>query len=147
MLADRTPTPLELRAEAAQRTLDRFKDQPFEWGKFDCVRLTAYHLRQMGYRPKLPPTGYRSARSAKTALAKAGFASLTEAMDRMGFERVAPAATLVGDVIEWPSEHPDLGALAVQLGNGRSIAFHQDAPGATIIQVHEWRAAWRVNPK
>ena len=146
-LADRIPHPLEKRRDAAQATLDRFKGQPFQWGKFDCARLTAFHLRQMGYRPKMPAAGYRTALSAKRAITKAGFVDLIAAMDAMGFPRIAPAATLVGDVIAWPSEHPEIGALGVQLGNGRTVAYHPHAPGAEVMEVKEWVAAWRVDPK
>lgn len=146
-LADRVPSPLERRVAAAQATLDRFKDHPFAWGKFDCVRLASYHLRQMGYRPKVPPTGYKSLRSAKAALVKAGFDTLAQALDAMGLERIAPAASLVGDIVQWPSENDLIGALGVQLGNGRTVAYHPAAPGAVALQLEQWVAAWRVHPK
>ena len=41
------------RRDAAQATLDRFRDRPLRFGAQDCVRLVAFHLRQLGHRPAL----------------------------------------------------------------------------------------------
>ena len=132
------------RVAAAQKTLDAFRRRKFRWGRSDCVRMAAFHLRQLGHRVKLPPSGsYNGLRAGKAALEAAGYASLREAMDGLGFERIASAAALVGDVIEVESEN-ELGALNVVLSNGRSVGYHPDAEGAAVLQVHEPLAAWRV---
>ncbi|RSU58927.1 hypothetical protein BRX36_19880 [Sphingomonas sp. S-NIH.Pt1_0416] len=139
--------PLVRRADAAQATLDRFKDKPFQWGTRDCARMVAAHLRSLGYKVKLPPSGsYRSIRSATKALTAAGFDTVGAALDAMGLERIAPVATIVGDIIEWPSEN-NLAALGVVMGNGRMLAYHPDAAGAVIVQPVEFVAAWRVEPR
>ncbi len=59
------------------------------------------------------------------------------------FERVPPAAAWTGDVIAMPGlEGP--GALAVALGGGRVLGYHEDAVGAAVLQPSEYVAAWRV---
>jgi hypothetical protein len=144
MLADPPPHPMVNRVAAAQATLDRYKDIPFEWGRFDCARMVAHLLRQAGYRPNLSAGGaYRSLFGAKKALKKAGFDTLAEALDSLGLERISPAACVAGDIIQWPSEN-ELAALGVALGNGRMIAYHPDASGAVVLQPVEFVAAWRV---
>ena len=135
------------RAKAAQATLDKFKDRPFAWGVRDCARLVAFHLRLCGYQVKLPPSGsYRTLLGARKALAKAGYGSIPEALDAFELDRITPAGAVAGDIIQWPSEN-DLAALGVALGNGRIVAYHPDAIGATILQPIETIAAWRVHPK
>ena len=139
-------TPIQRKAEAAQATAVRFKDVPLRLGRNDCARMAAYHLRRLGHQVRLPHSGaYASARSGKKALAALGFDTLAEALDSFGFERIAPAATMAGDIVELPSEGP-LGAVTIALGNGRVIGWHQDASGAAVLQPIEWKAAWRVQP-
>jgi hypothetical protein len=87
--------------------------------------------------------GRPCALGAKKALKRLGYDTLAEAMDGNGFERIPPAAAVVGDVIEMPGlEGP--GALAVALGNGRAVAYHEDAIGAVVVQPSQMLAAWRV---
>lgn len=137
-------TELERRVAIAQATLDAVKDKPFRLGRNDCARMTAAHLRQMGYQVKLPASGsYASLRGAVKALAERGYASLVEALDDMTFERVAPAAALPGDIVALPAASP-IGCLAVVLSNGRACGFFEDAVGAVVIQPVEYEAAWRV---
>jgi len=132
------------RVAAAQATLDRFKDQPHRFGKCDCIRLTAFHLRKLGYKPPLSKGGsYASYRGAKAALKRAGYASVAEAVDALGLERIPPAAAMVGDILQLPAVD-ELGALTVALGNGRVLGFHEDAIGAVVLQPLEFVAAWRV---
>ena len=133
------------RQQAAQATVDRFLDQPYELGKNDCVRLAAFALRKMGRRPQLGRAGsYSSTTGAVRALRRAGFATLAEAMDALGLDRIAPAAALPCDILLVPAEGPFDGALHVAVGNGRTISYHQDAIGATILQPIQYLAAWRA---
>jgi hypothetical protein len=142
----RRPNSFVRRTAAAQATLDRFKDKPFKWGTRDCGRLVAFHLRQLGYKVKLPPSGsYGTLLGAKKTLKALGFASVPAALDSYGLERIAPAETVVGDIIQWPSEN-ELAALAVVMGNGRVIAYHPHAEGAAVMELLEFVAAWRANP-
>ncbi|WP_374649110.1 hypothetical protein [Rhizorhabdus sp.] len=143
----RQPTPLEKRVVAAQLLLDEWRDRPFSWKKgVTCVRLTAAHLRRMGYVPPLAKAGrFASALGARRALERAGFASLSDALDSMGLERIAPASAIVGDIIELPGEAP-FNALTVAMGNGRVLGFHQDMEGAAVLQPSDYIGAWRVEP-
>ena len=137
------------RAAATQATRDEWWERRWRMGEADCVRMAASHLRRMGHAVKLPPQGsYRSVRSAAIKLKAQGFASLAEAMDGQGFERIPPAAALVGDVVEFPSEIAALGTLTIALGNGRVLGWHEDAPqGACVLQPLDQIAAWRIEPK
>ncbi|WP_347270983.1 DUF6950 family protein [Rhizorhabdus histidinilytica] len=130
---------------AAQATLDQFRGKAFQFGRRDCVRMAASHLRRLGYKVKLPPTdSYRSARSALKALRARGFADLAAAVDAHGPRRIAPAAAIAGDLLLIPGEGPFGGALQIALGNGRTAGYHQDAKGVEVLQPVEFVAAWRV---
>lgn len=140
-------TEIERRATAAQATLDRFKGRPLRLGVNDCVRMAAFHLRKLGYAVKLPPSGsYRTVKSALRALEARGYPDLATALDDLGLERIAPASAMVGDILMMPAEHP-LGALAIALGNGRVVGYHEDAIGAAVLQPNQWVGAWRVAGK
>jgi hypothetical protein len=139
------------RVAAAQATLDKWQGVAFEWGRADCVRLAAAHLRNMGHKVSLSKGGaYGSVLSARRALKRAGFDSVADAVDGQGFARIPPASALVGDLLMLPgsddgdTEIEGMGALAVALGNGRVLMWHPDADGATVCQPVEYQAAWRV---
>ncbi|TCP30688.1 hypothetical protein [Sphingomonas sp. BK235] len=137
-------TELVRRVAAAQATLNGARDKPFRLGRNDCARMVAGHLRRMGHQVRLPTSGsYASLKGAVKALAARGYADLPAAMDGMGFERIAPAAALPGDVLALPAESP-IGCLAVVLNNGRACGFVEDAVGAAVIQPVEYVAAWRI---
>lgn len=136
--------PLVRRRDAAQATLDRFKDRPLKLGRDDCVRMIAFHLRKLGYSVKLPPSGaYGTIRGALKELKARGFDNLGAAIDALGLERIAPASAIVGDILMLPSAD-GLGALHIALGNGRTVAYHEDLIGAGVLQPLEFIAAWRV---
>jgi hypothetical protein len=135
------------RRDAAQATLDRFRDKPLRYSVDDCARMAAFHARKLGHQVKLPPSGsYRTAAGALKQMLRLGYADLEQAVDAHGFERIAPAAAAVGDLVMMPGD-AGLHSLAVCLGNGRTIGWHVDAPGATILQPIEFVAAWRVEPQ
>lgn len=134
---------MERRARAAQATLDKFKDKPFKFGKYDCGQMVRFHLRCIGRPVKSAKAGsYHSLLGAQRALKRLGYESLIDLMDAH-FPRIAPAAAVVGDVIAMPGlEGP--GALTVAVGNGRVLGYHEDAVGAVILQPSDYVAAWRV---
>ncbi|MDF1506493.1 hypothetical protein [Roseisolibacter sp. H3M3-2] len=134
------------RAEITQLTLDRFKERPFRFGAGDCVQMTAFHLRGMGHQVLLSKGGqYRTGLGAVRALRRAGFASLSEALDEMGLARIAPAAALTGDVLALPHEEGSpLEALTIALGNGRVLGWHAELAGAAVLQPVQFVTAWRV---
>lgn len=133
------------RQQAAQATVDRFKGAPWQLGKNDCVRVAAFVLRKMGHRPQLGKAGsYKTGAGALRALRRAGHASLADALDALGLERIPPAAALPADIVMIPGEAPLDGALTVAVGNGRVLGFHEDEGAATILQPTEYLAAWRA---
>lgn len=134
------------RVAAAQTTLAEFAGKPFQWGRSDCARLAAAHLRRMGYKVRLPAAGsYASARSASKALQDRGFASMADAIDAVGLTRIAPAEAVAGDIVMGASGDV-FGALGIKLSNGRLLGYHEHAVGAAVLQEVGLEIAWRVTP-
>ncbi|MEG3162289.1 hypothetical protein U1763_17440 [Sphingomonas sp. LB2R24] len=133
------------RQQAAQAAVDRFKGEPWELGKNDCVRMAAFVLRKMGHRPQLGKAGsYKTGAGSLLALKRAGYDTLAGALDGLGLERVAPAAARVADIVMIPGEGPLDGALTIAVGNGRVLGYHEDLVGADILQPVQFIAAWRL---
>ncbi|WP_271300632.1 DUF6950 family protein [Sphingomonas sp. CV7422] len=133
------------RQQAAQAAVDRFKGQPWQLGKNDCVRMAAFVLRKMGHRPQLGKAGsYTTAAGAMLALKRAGHDSLAGALDALGLERIAPAAARVADIVMIPGQAPLDGALTIAVGNGRVLGFHEDSGAAEILQPVQFVGAWRA---
>lgn len=133
------------RQQAAQAAVDRFQGEPWELGKNDCVRMTAFVLRKMGHRPQLGKAGsYKTGAGSLLALKRAGYDTLADALDGLGLERIPPAAARVADIIMIPGEAPLDGALTIAVGNGRVLGFHEDANSAEILQPVDYIGAWRV---
>ena len=144
---------LKRRQQATEKTIAKFKGQPFELGKADCAQVALFHLRAMGKKinkGKIPP--YDNIRDAKKAVAE-GFdnaKNLVDVMDGM-FQRIAPAQCLIGDIIALPA-HNDitgLGALSIYSGNGAVILFDETTEEMamghlTYEEGKEPIAAWRV---
>jgi hypothetical protein len=139
-------TPLQKRVAAAQATKDQFYGKELKFGRGDCAQMIRSHARRIGKPIKefARATPYTTLAGGLKALKRAGYDSLAALMDAH-FERIPPAAALPGDILELPGEGPP-GALAVAMGNGRVLAYHQDAVGAAILQPTEYVAAWRVLP-
>lgn len=132
------------RADATQRTLNEWKDRPFEWGKADCAKMASSHLRRFGHNPKIAKAGsYHSPLTAKAALKRYGHASLEAAIDAVGLERIGPAFSNVGDLALIEADHP-MGCLCVCIGPNQWLALHEDVEGFTIISILEFITAWRV---
>ena len=141
--------PLLRRRNAAQATFAQWGKCPLRLGEADCVRMVASHLRRLGYRVRLPRAGaYRTVHSARRALRDAGHEDLGAAVTALGLEEIAPAAALVGDIIELPSAIEGLGALTIAMGNGRVCGWWgEGAGGAVIMQPTQFLRAWRVVPR
>ena len=142
--------PLVTRVEIAQEALDTFVGKPFDWGKNDCARLAAFVLRRAGYKPKLSQFGdYRSDRAARKALKARKMASVVDWIDSVGVMRIAPAATLPGDLIALPGVGGWEG-LTVVLGNGRVLGFSEtvEGGGCAVLAANVGLAvaAWSVPP-
>ena len=133
------------RQQAAQSAVNRFRGQPFAYGKNDCARMAALVLRKMGHRSPLAKAGaYSSAFGAAKALKRLGYASVAEALDAIGLLRIAPAAALPADIVLIPGEGELGGALAIAVGNGRVLGYHEDCSGAEILQPVNLISAWRT---
>lgn len=134
------------RATAVRAVQQRYANRSFRWGSVDCVKVGAWHLRQMGYSlPALGKAGsYRSALSARRALKRAGFEGLGDALDAQGLMRIAPAEALLGDVLLLPGteQWPSLGIVA---GPHLVLGFHEMADGLTVMRIDPTAAeAWRA---
>lgn len=138
---------LQRRVDAAQKTLDRFKGHAFEFGRYDCAQMVFYHLRALRRPIKAAARAgsYDTLLGGAKELKKAGHSDLFSLMDSC-MARIPPAAAVVGDIIAMPG-HEGPGALAVALGNGRALAYHEEAEGAVVVQPLQMVAAWRAVPR
>ncbi|MGN6208841.1 DUF6950 family protein [Asticcacaulis sp.] len=129
------------RIACASETVAQYIDARFQWGRKDCARMCAAHVRRMGHTVSLVKAGdYSSLKGAKAALKRAGFDTLEAALDAR-FDRIAPAAALPGDIIALPSDH-ELPALAVRLSN--NAVLHTSNGGFAVSEPLAFVAAWRV---
>jgi hypothetical protein len=145
-------TPLEIRRDAAQATLDKFRDQPFAPGSADCAQMVRYHCRQVGRPLKFAAKlTYKSLLQGRRVLKGLGFATMAEALDSQ-FSPITPAAALVGDIVELRSSDDEatnggLGALVIALGNQAFLGWHEDAVGGCVMRLGDKEIplrAWRV---
>lgn len=131
------------RAEVTRSTLDRFAGKPFEFGVCDCGLLVISHLKAMGWKIRTGGT-WKSALALKRFLRRHGGTGAA-CIDGWGLPRIAPAMAIVGDIVEMQGE-TEFGSFGVCVGNGRVMAFHEDAEGVAIIQptglpiLSAWRA-------
>lgn len=139
-------TPIERRHAATMATVAKFQGRAFKLGTVDCARMVHFHAKKLGWKVSVAKAGsYRSIVTAKAALNRLGYQSLSEAMDGAGIARIAPASATLGDVVEIQGNHP-LGTLGICVGNGRIICFHEDHPGTVIFQPVLPLAAWSMLP-
>lgn len=133
-------TEIERRVAAIAATRARFEGRAFAWGRVDCAKVAAFHLRQMGHRRSLGLAragSYSSALGARRALRRAGHDSLERALERAGAVPIAAAAALPADMLITPGTD-GIDALAIMLGNMAVLGFHEDAMarGVTIIRIN-----------
>lgn len=132
------------RQKAVAATMERFRGKGFAWGSVDCAKMVAFHLKQLGHKVRLSKAGpYKTALSAKAALKRIGYERLPDAMDGHGFERIAPASALIGDVVSFPCDH-EIGALGIVVGNGNMLAFHEAHEQPVVMTMNLVDAAWSV---
>lgn len=136
--------PLVRRQMATTATMERFRGKHFAWGSVDCAKMVAFHLKQFGIKVRLSKAGqYKTALGAGAALKRLGFDSLPAAMDGHGFERIAPAFALTGDIVSFPSDHP-IGALGIVTGNGNMMAFHETEQCPVVMSMNVIDHCWKV---
>lgn len=140
--------PLVARQRATQVTADRYNGFLHVWGQVDCIRVAAFHLRQLGHKPHLARGGsYSSEIGAVRALKRAGYDHPKDALAALGLPKIGWASALVGDIfgLRSPGQWP---ALAVYLGNGRLLTSSEDHPAFGIVPTSgvEVLSCWRVDP-
>jgi len=132
---------LVARVAATEKVVARFRDRPFDWAsRSTCIHLARAQARAMGHRPPSIPD-FRSPIGARTALRSTGFDSLEALLDSL-FERIPPAAMLVGDLGLMEGE-PPFDGIVIGAG-GKVIGYHQDAVGLAPIAHPQIKAAWRL---
>lgn len=138
------------RVELTQKTIDFWLGQPFEWGVADCGQMVGAHLEQAGITTPLKDArAYSTDIGAKRAMKALGANSMEDFIDGLGFERIAPASAIVGDIVGLPGGTDDdqWTALGIHTGTNRILAFA--AAEGDIARVHSGSdsvatIAWRV---
>lgn len=140
-------TDLEKRVAAVTATMARFEGRAFEWGRVDCAKMAAFHLRTLrGHKLGLSKAGtYKSALGAKRALARLGHDSLEGALDAAGLARIPAAAALTGDILLAPGTD-GWSAIMILIGNGAALGFGEDDGRAQVLRIHgiHLTQAWRA---
>ncbi|NWK98680.1 hypothetical protein DM806_24055 [Sphingobium lactosutens] len=137
-------TPLERRHAALEATLARYRDKPFAWGKVDCAKVVAFHLKQLGYKVAISKAGsYSSALSATRALERLGYATLADMADGIGLTAIPYSRMLLGDIAEIEGDSP-IGSVGLYAGNGNIFCFHEDHPGLVTLTPNAILRAWSV---
>lgn len=135
-------TPLERRHAAIKATLAQFRDRPFAWGKVDCAKVAAFHLKQFGHKIAISKAGrYSSALTASRALKRLGYATLAEMADGIGLVQIAPARMLLGDIAEIEGDSP-IGTVGIYASSGNVFCFHEDHPGLVTWAPGKVLRAW-----
>lgn len=137
---------LLIRERAATATRNYFADRPFKLGTVDCAHLCAYALVQLGYSDPLEGTrNYTTIKGAVRALRSVGVSTFEEKLDRMGFERIAPAYVLHCDIVTLPGDDDKLPTLGISLGQDLVLAFDRQGRAA-VGPITVAKVAWRVPP-
>ena len=137
-------TPLERRHAAIEATMARYRDKPFQWGKVDCAKITAFHLKKLGHKILISKAGsYQSALGAARALRRLGYSTLPEMADGVGLTQIPHSRMLLGDIAELEGDSP-VGAIGLYAGNGNLFCFHEDHPGLVTLAPTNILRAWSV---
>lgn len=137
-------TPLERRHAAIEATMIRFRDRPFAWGKVDCAKVAAFHLKKLGHKILISKAGsYTSPLGATRALRRLGFATLAEMADGIGLTEIPHSRMLLGDIAEIEGDSP-LGSICLYAGNGNLFGFHEEHSGLVTLQPQKILRAWSV---
>lgn len=137
-------TPLERRHTAIEATMARYRDRPFQWGKVDCAKVAAFHLKKLGHKILISKAGaYSSPIGAARALKRLGYANLAEMAAGVGLTPIPYSRMLLGDIAEVEGDTP-LGAIGIYAGNGNLFCFHEDHPGLVTFQPNNILRAWSV---
>ncbi|MFC3097383.1 DUF6950 family protein [Alteraurantiacibacter palmitatis] len=143
-----TPRPGTL-AERARRTedvIERHRTKPFSWMGANCIRLARAQAVALGHKlPPVPP--FRSALSARRALATRGAKSVGELLDKYFPRLPAPAFAIAGDLVTLPGEDGELEAVMIADGLGNLYGWHgagNDRIVTVKLAMGGAIAAWRL---
>ena len=135
-------TELIKRVQAVEAMASEWSGVRFAWGKKDCARLAAAHIKAMGHKVSLVKFGtYGSELGAFKALKRGGFDSLEDLVDGR-FVRIAPAYVRVGDLVGLQSGDDRWPALSIALGHGRVLGFLDGRAG--VLAALQIKTAWSV---
>ncbi len=124
---------LQRRMKAAEATRHRFQGLPYEPGKRDCPRMGLHLLHGLGIKaPFAKGLKWRNEAEGLRALKALGFANLIEAIDSLGFARIAPARALPADLVALETSH-EVGCISVAMGNSNYLAFTDHSPNAEVL--------------
>jgi hypothetical protein len=130
------------RTEAVNAAIAGFAGRALEIGTIDCGKMLVAHLKALGWKISTGGT-WRNAIGLQRFLRRHG-GSGAACLDGWGLPRIPPAMAIIGDIVELDGE-PPFGAFGIAVGNGRVLAFHEDAEGAAILQpMKPPLAAWRT---
>jgi len=131
---------LERRQVALDKTVGKYRERQVNFVAADCVRMTRFHLLQMGHKPPRLPQ-YRSMLGARRALERAG--GLVAVFDSI-LPRIAPARMLPGDIAVLPGEGGD--AAVIYQCFDKFIGCHQDEAKIVnlVVDLGVLTAAWRA---
>lgn len=139
-------TELTRRVRLTQATLTHFQGADLVWGKTDCLRMFAFHVRQFGYPVSLAKYGsYSSLKGAIASLRKT-HKTMQAGVESYGLLPIGYASAMPGDILALPGDGSEWVALAIYVGNGRCLAFGDmdDREVCDVMQPFEILGAWRV---
>ncbi|WP_287213430.1 hypothetical protein [Sphingobium sp.] len=133
------------RTEATRRTLAKYA-RPFSWReRVTCLHMARTQMRNMGHRPPSIPD-FRSALGARTALKKAGFATMADLFDSL-LPRITPAQMWVGDIALLPGDQM-FDSICISDTVGKLVGFHEDGEDGVraqlVLSLDHVIGAWRV---
>lgn len=137
-------SPLVKRTEITNKTLAKYKGEPLDWGRKDCLRMARTHLVSFGHKcPRI--TAYNGPVSALRALKKKGHNDLKSLFDSL-LPGIPPASALIGDICVMKGEG-NLDAVVIAAGGGNVFGWHDDdLSEPKVIIPFEIIAAWSVMP-
>lgn len=138
---------LERRKLAIDATRARFEGRPHKYGKVDCAKVAAFHMRQFGHRPSFAKAGtYRNAFGAARALRRTGHPGIAEWLIAGGADEISGSLALPGDLMVFEAQGDGLDATTIVLGNGAVLGFHDDAmeDGLLVIRLSLIGRAFRL---
>lgn len=128
-------TPLEIRHAAIEATMARFRGRPFAWGKVDCAKVAAFHLKKMGFKISISKAGsYSSALGAQRAIVRMGYDTIPELLDGLGLTRIPYSRLLLGDLVV-ADGHDGIAAIGIYASNGHVLGFHEDHLDQGLVAV------------